>query len=695
MLEGGKLCLFVRDMIFKKFIAAGLVLTLNVAAVRGQDDSTVLYELDYFEPYKPVTLEDMIRAIPGGTTVINDLNNQRRNNSKRGFGSSGAQFLINGKRMSGKSNDISKQLARIQVSQVDHIELIRGTAEGLDIQNQGILFNVILKEGAGTSTTSLKLKGNYAREAGFIPEFLFSHNGSAGRLDYGVSYEYDTWVSFQNVKENLLDGNRVRVEYRPSTRNKRSRINEFAGNLKYDFENGDVIRINGLLNFEKWRNDIWEDQLDVAPDGGETLALTENRGWDNDEDKWEIGGDYVGEISGLGTLKALFVINRSRMNSLYNKDHFIGGEQTRLLDFQNDFVASEKIFRASLSKSFGRHTLDYGAEGAFNKLDKTVTINQGTPDNTVVRESRYELFVTYSVALRENINFQASLIEEFSKITQSSAGAKNERSFKYLKPRFEARYDLTSQDQFRMTAERTVSQLNLNNFIISRNDQDDTFNFGNPDLVQEKLWTYSLSYERRFANDGGSVELKAQYEDYSDKLDKILIGEDSSGIGNIGDASRWLFNAKSDVRLSFFHMPEAVLTMNYSYKNSKTIDPFTGLERVLRRSPAHFWSVNYQHDVFDWDFTYGFNYQKRSVVYRYDVNLESQNRSNHRLSLFTEYRFSRNMKLRFDLQQIFNGVQTYEATYYDGHILNGIIDRIEVQDQRQNRFAMLTLQLVL
>ena len=53
------------------------------------------------------------------------------------------------------------------------------------------------------------------------------------------------------------------------------------------------------------------------------------------------------------------------------------------------------------------------------------------------------------------------------------------------------------------------------------------------------------------------------------------------------------------------------------------------------------------------------------------------------------------MNLRFDLQQIFNGAQTYEATYYDGHILNGIIDRIEVQDQRQNRFAMLTLQLIL
>ena len=89
-----------------------------------------------------------------------------------------------------------------------------------------------------------------------------------------------------------------------------------------------------------------------------------------------------------------------------------------------------------------------------------------------------------------------------------------------------------------LLVERTVSQLNLNNFVASRNVDDDTINFGNPNLQPESSWSYSLGYERRFANDGGSIELKAVYEDITDHIDKILIGTDDSGIGNIGDATR-------------------------------------------------------------------------------------------------------------------------------------------------------------
>ena len=55
-------------------------------------------------------------------------------------------MLINGKRISGKSNDIGSAMQRIQASIVSRIEVIRGTTAGLDVRSEGTLINVVLTE---------------------------------------------------------------------------------------------------------------------------------------------------------------------------------------------------------------------------------------------------------------------------------------------------------------------------------------------------------------------------------------------------------------------------------------------------------------------------------------------------------------------------------------------------------------------
>ena len=93
---------------------------------------------------------DMLRWVPG----IGDLARDTQGfltDDKRGFGSGGDQVLINGKRMSGKSNTVWDELNRIQAGQVAHIEVIRGPVAGLDVRSEGLIFNVVLKEGAEAS----------------------------------------------------------------------------------------------------------------------------------------------------------------------------------------------------------------------------------------------------------------------------------------------------------------------------------------------------------------------------------------------------------------------------------------------------------------------------------------------------------------------------------------------------------------
>ncbi|GIT21970.1 MAG: hypothetical protein CM1200mP40_16520 [Gammaproteobacteria bacterium] len=101
-------------------------------------------------------------------------------------------------------------------------------------------------------------------------------------------------------------------------------------------------------------------------------------------------------------------------------------------------------------------------------------------------------------------------------------------------------------------------------------------NFGNPDLEPEVTWTYSLSYERRFANDQGSMEVRYQYADISEHIDKILIGTDDSGIGNIGGALEKSLDVNLNTRFGFIGFPSAVLTLSYTHEDTEVTDPFTG-----------------------------------------------------------------------------------------------------------------------
>ena len=169
---------------------------------------------------------------------------------------------------------------------------------------------------------------------------------------------------------------------------------------------------------------------------------------------------------------------------------------------------------------------------------------------------------------------------------------------------------------------------------------DDLINFGNPDLEPEKTWSYSLSYERRFADDGGSVELKASYED------------------------------------------------------SETTDPFTGEKRRLRFSTPDYFQVNFRHDVEGTNFAYGFNAHRRSGRIRQDISLyEDTDFEIHLGSAFVEYNFTPNLRVRFAGAHFLNDDgRVFDKIFYEGNIADGVIRRIDVQDWRIDPDYVLSLQ---
>ena len=673
-------------------ISCLLVVTSLVA--QEADQSTVIYDKAYFQQYNPVTLTDMIRNIPGGESILGRGGGSGGSNN-RGFGSSDSQVLINGRRMSGKINSMSTTLARIQTAQVERIELIRGNAEGLDIRNEGIIYNVILQEGAGDSSSSFFDVGVTEIDGmSMEPEILASYNTTGGPLEFGVSYQYQTRPRLNKVDEDILNPDRTPREFRSLFNATKRDNHRVTGKLAYEFLNGAILQLNGLYSDNERTEDREEDQFLIGTGGIRIPNAIEEGDFSFSNEEFEIGGDMEFQVGNIGQLKTLFVVNRRDNTDNIIQDTITDGMTVRLFSNFADYEEDETIVRSAMTSIFGRHTLEYGAEAAFNTLDRTFTFNYDPLENAVVEEDRYEVFVTHNILLTEKTSLQSALTEEYSTIFQDREGQTNERSFRYLKPRVELRYDLTPTDQFRLLAERTVSQLNLNEFVASRNIEDDLINFGNPDLEPEKTWSYSIGYERRFANDGGSIELKALYEDISDHIDKILIGTDDSGVGNIGSAWRKNLEFSLNTRFGFIGFPSAVLTFSYTWEDSKTTDPFTGQKRRLRNSTPDYFRVNFRHDVEGTNLAYGLNAHRRSGRLRQDVSLfEVTQFEIHLGTAFVEYNVTPNVRLRFAAAHFLNeDGRTFDKTFYDGNIANGVIKRIDYQDWTIDPDYVLSLQ---
>jgi TonB-dependent Receptor Plug Domain len=109
---------------------------MSVSAAENQGLTTFLPK--FFASARPATAGDMLDRLPGfslntGTSV-------------RGFAGSAGNVLIDGRRPTSKTDDLSTLLSRIPASSVSRIDLIRGGAPGIDMQGQTVVANIVLAQ---------------------------------------------------------------------------------------------------------------------------------------------------------------------------------------------------------------------------------------------------------------------------------------------------------------------------------------------------------------------------------------------------------------------------------------------------------------------------------------------------------------------------------------------------------------------
>ena len=90
---------------------------------------TLSYQPAFFSRYAPITALDMVNNLPGFSLDDGDA-------ETRGFGGAAGNVIINGARISAKSESPSEILGRIPAADVERIDVIRGQVGGLDLRGQ-------------------------------------------------------------------------------------------------------------------------------------------------------------------------------------------------------------------------------------------------------------------------------------------------------------------------------------------------------------------------------------------------------------------------------------------------------------------------------------------------------------------------------------------------------------------------------
>jgi len=630
------------------------VATAQDALPSTGQDSTVTYPATYFAEFDPYSVSDMLDRIPG-INVARGGDSGRggggssssRGSDRRGLGAGGDQVLINGRRIAGKENEGSDQLSRIPASQVEYIEIIRGTSGDLDVRGGGQVINIVMLESESSSTTAYELNANRYWDDNYEPGAKVSLTGQRGALDYFVSGEREPQYQLNRSREHSVfaDGS-------PNERLKKETTQDaspltLVGNFGYEFSERDLVHLN-----LQWSEDNQDTELErlIVDDKFENPVLSQQfEELPSDSETWEIGGDYEHAFSNGSRFKTLFIVNEKDFLFVRERYDVNDSELTKDLFLSSSERTKERIVRTSYTFDvFDIQSLEVGVERAQTILDTSLQLglltggemsdrfgglSPVTDANGSVEEMRYEYFAVHNWQLNNRMSLESTLLFEDSTIKQSGDTSQS-RDFDFFRPKIDYRFDITPSLQFRTTIEKDVSQLSFGDFTTSaetnRGSDDDLNQLeGNPDLVQEKSWRYEANLEYRLPNDSGVINTNLFYHDLEDVIEKVDVSTEDdvlSANGNIGDGKRYGLKIDGSLRLGFLDQPNMLVTTSLELEDSEVTDPFTGMKRRLSRLGRGEFSIGLRHDIpsrnMNWGFYISDRFDGDNINYDIDKNEE-------------------------------------------------------------------------
>lgn len=630
-----------------------------------------------FAQFAPRTALDMLDRVPGFAVKYED--------QARGLGEATGNVVINGQRLSGKSNDVITELGRIPAANVERIDIVDGAT--LDIPGlSGQVANVITKSTGISGQWEYRPEFRSYYTDPLFTRFSVSVSGAQGPVQYTLGVDNrgnrsgaggPTWI------------------YDPAGRLTETRDEQWRGNVdrprfsgRFVFAGPNQSKGNLNLSYGRMFFDYLETGSRVGDSGDRARRVTSDEHGHN----YELSGDYEFGL-GIGKLKFIGIGRGNRYpNETTVITRFMDGSSTSGSRFTQVGDEREMIGRSEYRWTRGRAEWQLSGEAAFNSLDNTsrlFVLNDGgafdeipLPGGTArVKEDRYQVMGSYGRPLSGSLTMKLSAGGEYSKLEQVGGGGTT-RSFRRPKGEASLAWKVSPRTDLNVKLARRVGQLNFFDFLANVDLGAGQETAGNADLVPEQSWNLEVEGVRNLG-DLGNTTLRLYGRKIDDIIDYIPIGANGESPGNLDRASIYGVQSTSTFNLDKVHFRGARLDATLEYARSNVRDPLTGRQRPISNSLQELLDVALRHDIpkSDWAWGTGYSYQLNALDYRLtEVGRlwEGPVWGN----IYIEHKNVRGLTVRAGVYNLLAADSMWDRTVYTGRRTGSSVAFIEQRDRQ-------------
>ena len=670
-----RLCLLIS-------VASSVLFADTIQAITDSDQSIrqTYFPAD-FSQFAPRSALDLVKQVPGF--------NIDEGGGDRGFGQADTNVLINGRRVSGKSNGPAEALERLSVDSVIRLEVVDGAS--LDIGGiSGQVVNVITaaeKKTAGLFRYTPRFRRTGRNWEERLREFTVAMTGGDDNSEWTLQVANEQRRFAEAGDEVVRDSVGEIVDVRPE----RS-LNEFdrpsiSGSYSHVTESGNAFNLVAELNGNYSDRGETSERLSGDPDEN-TRVLSSAE----DEHNYEIGADYEFDL-GAGRLK-LIGLHRfessptiDRANTTFVNGLVEGTAFTRQADEAESIIRTEFSFPAwdsqwrwSLEATENYLDLEsrldrLDAEGAFIPVD--------LPDAEArVEETRFESTLNVSKRLSDQLTLQATVGAEYSEIKQTGNSSIT-RDF--VRPKGFLSLNYKPSDELFLSAklERAVGQLRFFDFIATVDVNQEREDVTNVNLVPPQSWEWTLEAQQSLGK-SGNLTLSLFYEDIEDIVDRIPIEGGGQAPGNIDSASAYGGFFDATLLSDEFFWKGGRADLSLGYVNTEVEDPILGNTRKISGDFYKSYSLSLRQDFNETPWAIGavVDYNEQAPSVRID-EVSFNNKSRGTLYFYVEHKDVMGLTVKAFAWNLLGAENRFRRTVYSDRLSNEVL----FSERRSRRFG--------
>jgi hypothetical protein len=650
----------------------------------AQTGERVVYDAAYYAAFSPRTALDMVKQTPGFVLVEQDQE------LRRGFAGAVGNVLIDGERLSAKSQSLHDVLQRVPANEVLRIEILRGSAVAGDASGATVLANVVRTPSTGGGAWAL---GMELADRAPAPNGWFAWGGRRGVTEYslgGNTYALNRELPGERtVYDGAGNAEARRFDQSPREFSEYALNGQAARPLA-----GGRLSFTGQASYSRYHDDS-------------TLLTTTTAGAQvEDEHIPYTESDRVGEFGAnyqrpIGTwdfaLDAL--LTRKRYGSHVSATRFDANEvQDSVFTQDLEQNSSESILRATLARDVNRGRVELGAEFAVNTLDgkSRLTFDDGggpavipIPNaNLRVEENRAEAFIGRTLRLGADWSLEARLAVEASRL-EFSGDTTQSVSLSYLKPRLQLSRALGAH-QLQLLMFRDVGQLDFTDFVSSVEVADEFIDGGNPDLMPQTAWAAEVGGDFRLAN-ATALRARLFHHWLDDVEDFVPVGTPDNRFdapGNIGRGS--LDGVEVTLRMPVKALPGGSVNLSGTLQRARVTDPLTHERRSISELVERQVKAEFRQDLQAARFTWGASFTGESTTTTWRLSETDRRHKSSSLDLYAETGVLTGFKLRLTLVSALGDPET-RARHFFSPDREGLLEGSELSQRMPGHWWLLTM----